>query len=159
MAPPERADCERHHGRPGQQERKQRNAAEDPGQYLGAANPISQPATERSHERRQDDEASRAEACVSRCKAELRPQQRRQVDREGDEAAKRQKVKRPKQPGRRRVPQDRGHGGNRGGTSGLRRVAGEGDVDDGPDQQERARAAKDGLPPPPRGHNRTNEDR
>ena len=143
---PERADRERHHRRPRQEQREQRHSSEDPRQDLRAANPIRQPPAERAHERGEHDEPCRAQSGVGGRQAELRAQQRRQVDRERDEAAECQEIEGAEQPGGGRAPQDRGHRGDRGGTPGVRGIPRQQEVGDRPGQENRAGAAKYHLP-------------
>ena len=119
---PERADRERHHGPPRQEQREQGDTAEHPREDLGAADPVRQPSADRPHQRREHDESSGSEAGVGGSQAELRPQQRRQVDRERHEAAEGEEVEGAEQPGGRLAAQDRDHRGDRGGTPGLRRI-------------------------------------
>ena len=110
------------------------------------------------HQRREHDEAGRAESGVGGRQAELRAQQRRQVDRERDEAAERQEVEGAEQPRGRRAPQDRGHRGDGGGTAGLRGIPRQQEVDDRPGQEQRAGAAKHRLPAKAGRHHRADED-
>ena len=155
---PERADRERHHRRPRQEQREQRDAAEDPRQDLGAADPVRQPSADGPHQRGEHDESRRAESGVRGRQAELRAQQRRQIDRERDEAAECQKVEGAEQPGGRRAPQDRRHRGDRRRTTGLRRIPREQEVGDGPTKEQRAGAAKHRFPAQACGDHRADED-
>ena len=140
------ADRERHHGRPRQEQREQGHAAEDPREYLGAADPVCQPSADGPHERGEDDESGGAESSVGRSEAELRAQQRRQVDRERDETAEGQEVEGAEDPGSRRTPQDRNHRGDGSGTARLRGIPRQQEVRHRPGQEQRARAAKDHFP-------------
>ena len=58
----------------------------------GAADPVCQPPTNGPHERGEHDESGGAESRVRRREAELRAQQRRQVNRERDKAPKGQEI-------------------------------------------------------------------
>ena len=83
----------------------------------------------------------------------LRPQQRRQVDREGDESAEGQEVEGTEQPRRRLPLQQRDHRADAGGTHRLRRIAGHERVQRCPEQQPARDAPKDSGPAEhPRGH-------
>ena len=119
---PERADRERHHRRPRQQQREQGHAAEHPRQHLRAADAVRQPPADGPHQRREHDESGRAQSRIRGSQAELRAQQCRQVDREGHEAAEGQEVEGAEQPGRRRAPQDRHHRGDRRRSAGMWRI-------------------------------------
>ena len=88
----------------------------------------------------------------------LRPQQRRQVDRERDEATECQEVEGAEQPGSRRTPQDRRHRGDRGGAAGHRGIPRQQEVRQRPDQEQRAGAAKHHLPAKAGRHQRADED-
>ena len=110
--------------RPHQQQRTRRDAAEHPRQDLRPPDPIRQPAADRPHQGCEDDEPGRPESGVGRHEMKLRPQQRRQVDREGDESAEGQEVEGPEQPRRRLPLQQRDHRADAGGTRRLRRIAG-----------------------------------
>ena len=143
---PECADRERHHGRPCQEQREERDAAEDPREDLGTADPIRQPPTHGPHERREHDESGGSESCIGRSQAELRAQQCRQVDRERHEAAEGQEIKGAEQPGSRRTPQDSHHRGDRGGAAGLLRIPRQHEVRHRPSQEQRAGDAKHHFP-------------
>ena len=156
---PERANRERHHGWPRQEQGEQRHSSEDPRQDLRAANPIRQPPAERAHERGEHDEPCRAQSGVGGRQAELRAQQRGQVDRKRDEAAECQEIEGAEQPRRGRAPQDRGHRGDGGGTCGVRGIPRQEEVRDRPRQEHRAGAAKDHLPAQPSRDHGPGEDR
>ena len=154
----ERADRERDHGRPRQEQREQRDAAEHPREDLGAADPVGQPSADGPHERREHDESSGSEAGVGGSQAELRPQQRRQVDRERDEAAEGEEVEGAEQPGGRLAAQHRGHRGNRGGTHGLRRIPRQQEIRDRPSDEHCARTLEHRFPAKAGRHYRADED-
>ena len=151
------ADREGHHRRPREEEREQRHAAEDPREDLRTADPVRQPAAHRPHERGEDDEPGRAKARVRWRESELRAQQRRQVNREGDEAAEGQEVEGAEQPGGGRAPEDRRHRGEAAGATWLRRIPRQQVVGDRPGQEQCARTAEHRFPAKPCRDDRTHE--
>ena len=155
----EGADREGHHGRPREEEREQRHAAEDPREDLRAADPVGQPAAHGPHQRGEDDESGRAKSRVRRREAELRAQQRGQVNRERDEAAEGQEVEGAEQPGGGRAPKDRRHRGEGARAARLRRIPRQQEVRHGPGQEQCARAAEHHLPAKPCRHDRADEHR
>jgi hypothetical protein len=112
---------------------------------LRAADAIGQPAAERPHQRCEHHEARGAETRIARRQAELRSQQCRQVDREGDESTERQEVKRAEPPCDRFFAQHSHHCRKPGGSR-RDRIARERKEDDRPREQQHAGAAKHRLP-------------
>jgi hypothetical protein len=77
-----------------------------------ATPPKTHESTCAPHERGEHDEARRAKAGVGGREAELRSQERWQIDREGDEPAKRQEVESAEQPRGRGTAKHRQHRGD-----------------------------------------------
>ena len=129
--------------------RSSENSATPPNTHERTCAPpirsASQPPTGRI-ERGEDDESGRAKSRVGRRETELRAQQRRQVNRERDEAAEGQEVEGAEQPGGRRAPEDRRHRGEAAGATRLRRIPRQQEVGHRPGQEQRARAAEHRLP-------------
>jgi len=143
----ERAHSERHHRGPCEEQRKGHDAQEHTVQHARAANPIRQPPADWTAERRQHDEVRRPEAGVGWRQTKLVFEQRRQVDREGDESTERQEVEGRQRPAQRVPGQHTHHRAEGLGLAALRRVPGEHRKNRRPDQQQAADAIHRAFPP------------
>ena len=89
-----------------------------------AADPVGEDAAERPHQRREDDEARRAETGIRHRQAEIVAQQCRQVDGKGDESTEREEIESGKRPRERSLVRTADHRGDPSGPDRDRRVAG-----------------------------------
>ncbi len=153
----ERADGKRQHRGPHQEQCKRHDSGKHTGEDPGATDPIREDSTDRPHQRREHDESRRPQSGIRHRQAELVAQQRRKVDRKGDEAAEREEVEGRERPRQLLLREHRDHRGHRRWTDSGGRVARQQEEDDGPHGAQRSDSVEHGIAAVSRRDHRTEE--